>query len=103
MTELVIDAHFHTLSQEAEEFAAGVRPKYPSSAGLDFQGWESARTSREKFSGIDKPLLDAKTKIRDMDRMGVDLSVLSASPTVLVSVNLAIRPRVLSPCAAKPV
>jgi len=80
MTQLIIDAHFHVLVEQAEAFAAEIRPKYPSTAGQDLQGRESARTSREKFSEISKPLMDVKRKIQDMDRMGVDLSVLSASP-----------------------
>jgi aminocarboxymuconate-semialdehyde decarboxylase len=47
---------------------------------MDFQGVESYKVNREKFPEIRKGLTDAGTKLDDMDRMGVDMAVLSASP-----------------------
>lgn len=80
MVQPVIDAHTHILVEEGEVLAARVRSKYPSNAGIDFQGIESRKVNREKFSDIRKGLMDVKTKLSDMDRMGVDLAALSASP-----------------------
>jgi aminocarboxymuconate-semialdehyde decarboxylase len=80
MTQPVIDAHTHILVEEAELLASRLRSKYPSNAGIDFQGIESRKVNREKFSDIRKGLMDVKTKLVDMDRMGVDMAVLSASP-----------------------
>ena len=80
MTQPVIDAHTHLFVEESEVLAAQIRLKYPSNAGMDFQGIESRKVNREKFSDIRKGLMDVKTKLTDMDRMGVDIAVLSASP-----------------------
>lgn len=80
MTQPVIDAHTHILVEEAEILAARIRKDYPSKAGMDFQGTESRRVNREKFPGTRKGLMDVKVKLSDMDRMGIDMAVLSASP-----------------------
>lgn len=81
MSQSVIDAHSHILVAEAEHLAAELKPRYPSGAGTDFQGPESAEVNRKKFPTDFKPgMADIKTKLADMDRMGIDLSVLSASP-----------------------
>jgi aminocarboxymuconate-semialdehyde decarboxylase len=80
MSQPVIDAHSHILVAEAEALAAQLKPRYPSGSGADFQGEESRDVNREKFSEFKPGLMDLKTKLSDMDRMGIDLSVLSASP-----------------------
>lgn len=80
MSQIVIDAHSHILSAEAEALAAELKPRYPSTSGTDFQGEESRKVNREKFSQIRERLTDVRTKLADMDRMGIDLSLLSASP-----------------------
>jgi aminocarboxymuconate-semialdehyde decarboxylase len=80
MTQSVIDAHTHILVEEAEVLVSRIRSKYPSNAGIDFQGIESRKVNIEKISDIRKGLMDVKTKLTDMDKMGVDIAVLSASP-----------------------
>ena len=80
MSQPVIDAHTHILVEEAEVLADRIRRNYPSTAGIDFQGIESLKVNREKVPHIRKGLTDASTKISDMDRMGVDMALLSASP-----------------------
>lgn len=80
MSQPVIDAHSHILVEEAESLALQIRPRYPSGSGKDFQGDESREVSRQKFSQIRAGLMDAETKLADMDRMGIDLAVLSVSP-----------------------
>ena len=80
MTQPIIDAHTHLLVEDAEVLAAQIKQHYPSSAGIDFQGIESRKTNRAKFAETGKGLTDVRTKLSDMDRMGVDISVLSASP-----------------------
>lgn len=80
MVQPVIDAHTHILVEEAENLAALIRRKYPSNAGIDFQGAESLKVNRKKFPDIRKGLIEVETKLSDMDRLGVDMAVLSASP-----------------------
>ena len=50
MAQPVIDAHTHLFVEESEVLAAQIRSKYPSNAGMDFQGIESRKVNREKFS-----------------------------------------------------
>ena len=80
MKKPIIDAHTHILVAEAEKLALELKTRYPANAGVDFQGMESARVNRDKFAQTRQGLMDVRTKLDDMDRMGVDLSVLSASP-----------------------
>ena len=80
MSQPVIDAHSHILVAEAESLAAEIKSRYPTGAGVDFQGEESRAVNREKSAEFRPGLMDVKTKLADMDRMGVDLSVLAASP-----------------------
>ncbi|MFQ5692275.1 MAG: amidohydrolase family protein [Nitrospinota bacterium] len=76
----IIDAHTHILVEEAEALAAQLKARYPSGSGRDFQGEESREINRAKMPQVKPGLMDEKTKLADMDRMGVDLSVLAASP-----------------------
>lgn len=80
MSQPVIDAHSHILVAEAEALASEVKSSYPTGAGVDFQGEESRAVNREKSAQFKPGLMDAKSKLSDMDRMGIDLSVLAASP-----------------------
>ncbi len=80
MTQPVIDAHSHILVEEAEALTSELKARYPAGSGADFQCEESRVVNREKSAQFKAGLTDVKTKLADMDRMGIDLSVLSASP-----------------------
>ncbi len=80
MSPLVIDAHSHILVEEAESLASRLKERYPGGSGRDFQGEGSREVNRQKIPQVRPRLMDEKTKLSDMDQMGIDLTVLAASP-----------------------
>ncbi|MFQ5912371.1 MAG: amidohydrolase family protein [Nitrospinota bacterium] len=80
MSPLVIDAHSHILVQGAEKLASRLKAHYPGDSGRDFQGEESREVNRQKIPQLRPALTEEKTKLSAMDRMGIDVSVLAASP-----------------------
>lgn len=80
MAEKVIDCHSHVLVEEAEEFVRRLKVRYPSGSGRDFQGEESREVNRARFPSWRVKLANIEEKLSDMDRLGIDVSVLSASP-----------------------
>jgi aminocarboxymuconate-semialdehyde decarboxylase len=75
-SRIVIDVHNHVLTPEAQEIAA--RWYEPLLEPYDlFAGAASARHNQAIFGDLVQPMTDPDRRIADMDRMGVDVQVLS--------------------------
>ena len=76
---LVVDIHCHVHSPEADEL---VRPSFDPQREplLRFSSEESRRINRENSQKIRAKLTSLDARLKDMDRMGVDVQALSPSP-----------------------
>ena len=78
-TGVVIDIHAHVMTPEAEEIAAPLftPDKDPF---VDFSGPVSDEYNRRHFAELVPMLTDPERRLRDMDRMGVDVQAISVMP-----------------------
>lgn len=78
-----IDLHCHVLTLGAAELAATLRGSPSStSAGPETAAQWSARYNQALLEGTYRPkLTDISVRLGDMDTMGIDIQVLSPSPT----------------------
>jgi aminocarboxymuconate-semialdehyde decarboxylase len=78
-TPRVVDIHCHVLAPEAEELT---RPHFAIEKDpfFAFSGPASAEYNRTHFSEIVPMLTDPQVRLRDMDRMGVDVQAISIAP-----------------------
>jgi aminocarboxymuconate-semialdehyde decarboxylase len=75
----VIDIHAHVTTPEAQEIAAPLfRPDLDPFVG--FSGPVSDAYNREHFAEIEPKLSLPEVRLRDMDRMGVDVQAISVAP-----------------------
>ena len=76
---VVIDIHAHVMTPEAEEIAAPLftPDKDPF---LGFSGPVSEAYNRTHFAEIVPKLTQPEERLRDMDRMGVDVQAISVVP-----------------------
>lgn len=76
---VVIDIHAHVMTPEAEDIAAPLftPDKDPF---VDFSGPVSDAYNRRHFAEIVPMLTDPERRLRDMDRMGVDVQAISVMP-----------------------
>jgi len=80
---LTVDLHCHVLSLEVEQLVAQRPQKLaePEQA-LRFQGAASVEhNAKTMLPAVLAKLIDVEQRLRDMDAMGVDIQVLSPSPT----------------------
>jgi aminocarboxymuconate-semialdehyde decarboxylase len=75
----VIDIHAHVMTPEAEEIAA---PLFTADKDpfIGFSGPVSDAYNRKHFSEIVPSLTQPERRLRDMDRMGVDVQAISVVP-----------------------
>jgi aminocarboxymuconate-semialdehyde decarboxylase len=77
--DLVIDIHAHVMTPEAEEIAAPLfTPDKDPFVG--FSGPASEAYNKQHFSEIVPNLTQPEQRLRDMDRMGVDIQAISVMP-----------------------
>jgi len=78
-TPRVIDIHCHVLAPEAEELT---RPSFSIDKDpfFAFSGQVSGEYNRAHFSEIVPMLTDPEVRLRDMDRMGIDVQAISIAP-----------------------
>ena len=78
-TPRVIDIHCHVLAPDAEELT---RPHFTIDKDpfFAFSGHASGEYNRTHFSDIVPMLTDPEIRLRDMDRMGVDVQAISVAP-----------------------
>jgi aminocarboxymuconate-semialdehyde decarboxylase len=77
--DLVIDIHAHVMTSEAEEIAAPLfTPDKDPFVG--FSGPASEAYNKRHFSEIVPNLTQPEQRLRDMDRMGVDIQAISVMP-----------------------
>ena len=78
-TAVVIDIHAHVMTPEAEEIAAPLftPDKDPF---IGFSGPTSDAYNRTHFAEIVPSLTQPEQRLRDMDRMGVDIQAISVVP-----------------------
>jgi aminocarboxymuconate-semialdehyde decarboxylase len=78
-TTRVIDIHCHVMAPEAQELT---RPHFSVDKDpfFAFSGPTSAEYNRMHFSEIVPMLTDPEIRLRDMDRMGVDVQAISIAP-----------------------
>ena len=76
---MVIDIHAHVMTPEAEEIAAPLftPDKDPF---IDFSGPRSEAYNLQHFAEIIPNLTSPEQRLRDMDRMGVDMQAISVVP-----------------------
>ena len=76
---VVVDIHAHVMTPEAEEIAAPLfTPDKDPFVG--FSGPVSDAYNRRHFAEIVPMLTDPEHRLRDMDRMGVDVQAISVAP-----------------------
>ena len=78
----VVDMHAHLFCPESEAVAARA-PGYAQQAAEQARllGPESAQYNRSMFGQLEHRLVQAEARLLDMDAMGVDIQVVSPSPT----------------------
>jgi aminocarboxymuconate-semialdehyde decarboxylase len=77
--DLVIDIHAHVMTPEAEEIAAPLfTPDKDPFVG--FSGPASEAYNKRHFNEIVPNLTQPEQRLRDMDRMGVDIQAISVMP-----------------------
>jgi aminocarboxymuconate-semialdehyde decarboxylase len=79
---MTVDVHCHVLVPEAEALVRG-RPEYVAQQTRDAacMGAPSVAVNGAMFQTILPKLVDAEVRLGDMDAMGVDVQVISPSPT----------------------
>jgi len=79
---LTVDVHCHVLTPEVERLVAGCPEKQAEGAAqLRMYGAESVEYNRTLFAGLMPQLTDVNERLRRMDAMGVDIQVISPSPS----------------------
>jgi aminocarboxymuconate-semialdehyde decarboxylase len=76
--DAVIDIHCHMMSEEAESLAAGAIS--PQSEPFARYSGRSADHNRALFQKIRRKLVDPRSRLDDMDRMGIDVQAISVAP-----------------------
>jgi aminocarboxymuconate-semialdehyde decarboxylase len=78
----VVDAHCHVLSQAAEEVVRDYPQKKAEPANLtEMLGEASVKHNAAMMDTVLPKLTSLATRLADMDAMGVDIQILSPSPT----------------------
>ena len=79
LTNRVIDIHCHVMAPEAEELT---RPSFTPDKDpfFGFAGPSSEAYNRNHFSEIVPMLTQPELRLRDMDRMGIDVQAISIAP-----------------------
>ena len=78
----IVDAHCHIVSQEAEQCVLDHPQKAAESAMLfEMQGEASVEHNASMMGEVFPKLTSLEVRLADMDAMGVDIQVLSPSPT----------------------
>ena len=78
----VVDVHAHVIVPDIESAVAGM-PGADAQRALDFRrnGAESAAVSGKMFGARVPQLTQIDVRLADMDRAGIDIQVLSVSPS----------------------
>jgi aminocarboxymuconate-semialdehyde decarboxylase len=78
----VIDVHCHILDPKAEQIAAGLAERPSAAAPANTPAGRTADYNRQLIETTYRPrLTDLSARLADMDAMGVDLQIISPSPT----------------------
>lgn len=79
---LTVDVHCHLLTPEVERLVSGCPEKKAESVvQLRMYGAESVEYNRTLFASLMPQLTDISERLRRMDAMGVDMQVVSPSPS----------------------